>query len=1361
VVSEFGEAVRSAREARGWTQLDLAVRAGVSQRAISSWEKGVSEPGQATKMAVAAVLPLPPGVVPQGGETREGAGGALLAELPLEGLTAEEFEDFAVTLAGALYPDAEAHRQGKTGHKQDGFDVLVERDGQVLVAIQCKRVRQFGPREVGKAVTAATTEGIDTALIFLSRTASPDARAALRAHPGWQLWDRNKLSHKVHELPLDRAVSLVDRYFPLLREKFLNVPLPGPWLQPEQYFARSGRSERLGHRWPLVGREDTVGELARFTADPAGRVGILAGRGGTGKTKALHALCERVPTREISVRFLNRDVSIDHRAFEQLPAGRLLVIIDDAHDEDAPVSRVVAGVLAANPQAGIVLALRPDGERRARRQLREAGVDPQQAARWEVADLTQGEAEMLAGEVLGTEHAHAAPLLAAVARDCPFLLVTGAIMVREGTVDLRRLEGDDWLRRELVEFAIDAVAPGTGEPGMRQEVLQAVAALQPLRTRDSAFREALQQLTGHAFDQVLPHLSAWEDAGILMRRGQSYRIWPDLLGDALLARAAIARDTGAPTMYLDRVRQVAAGDALANLLVNASRVDWQEPPARRGQLVGSLWQEVAGAFRGADAAARTAMLGLLAKVAYYQPQPVLAIVRRVLEHPAEPARQDAGLGLSYTYTDRDVRDAATPALRTAAYDPEALSEAADLLWELARGDARHPNQHPNHALRILSELASFDHRGVTAFQQALPAIVERWLRRPQREGDAHDPLTVLHPLLAADGHQEIWDARALTLRPFLVNPDAPAVAELRSRVLDLAFRQVTSPDLSRAAAAAKTIGAALTGPSGGFGLEINEQHLMPWASHFDQALIRLLDTIRADPPGPVVSVALRDQLQWGAEHPVSMLYQRARQVLAALPSSPEHELARALHGGPADPPRDGAQPLDYLDWRDASQRFLSTSAAALANWPDHRLIMLTEQTLSDLRRGLGDDVGRARPFLYLLATDRPSLGESMCTQALRQPGGCLASLISAILSALAQAGSTRVIDLAQQLIITGDTGLAQQVAHAFGIQRARTSLLDGEADLLRALVRYPDPAGIVPAVTLGAIRHLAGPHRDLATELAISVLTGQSTGTALGELAMAFGPDGPLAWEDLPQHHKDAYLDALCAAASIEAYEISGFLAMLSLQDPRAVISLLTARVGAVEAGARPGSYTALPHSWPVPLRFRDCDDFPDLLREVREWIADAPGSVWRRHLGTELFATIAGPFDIQTRQIIDEYLSEPDETRIKTVSTILRGAPRALVWDAPFVSRCLRAADQCGTDSLTTMQNALHTTVLTGGRFTTPGHPYPQDIEQRDTAAQLAAQAVRGSVEEDFYRALSQSAETWIDRTISKDDLPTDGRDW
>ena len=98
----------------------------------------------------------------------------------------------------------------------------------------------------------------------------------------------------------------------------------------------------------------------------------------------------------------------------------------------------------------------------------------------------------------------------------------------------------------------------------------------------------------------------------------------------------------------------------------------------------------------------------------------------------------------------------------------------------------------------------------------------------------------------------------------------------------------------------------------------------------------------------------------------------------------------------------------------------------------------------------------------------------------------------------------------------------------------------------------------------------------------------------------------------------------------------------------------------------------------------------------------------------------------------------------------MLLGAPRTLVWDADFVRGCLRAADACGTESLATVQNALHSTVFTGDAGP-EGRPYPKDAEQRDTATQLAAHAVRGSVEEQFYRALAQSAEIWIDRNMSE----------
>lgn len=55
-VSDFGDAIQRGRWVRGWRQQDLASALGVSQRAVSSWESGISEPPEVMKVAAATAL---------------------------------------------------------------------------------------------------------------------------------------------------------------------------------------------------------------------------------------------------------------------------------------------------------------------------------------------------------------------------------------------------------------------------------------------------------------------------------------------------------------------------------------------------------------------------------------------------------------------------------------------------------------------------------------------------------------------------------------------------------------------------------------------------------------------------------------------------------------------------------------------------------------------------------------------------------------------------------------------------------------------------------------------------------------------------------------------------------------------------------------------------------------------------------------------------------------------------------------------------------------------------------------------------------------------------------------------------------
>ena len=132
----------------------------------------------------------------------------VLSELPLERLSPEEFEDFAASLLNAAHGPGSARRLGKSGHKQYGFDVIVQKDGRTVAAVQCKRVAQFGPAALGKAVREATMEA-DARYIFVSRTVQPAAYNEMLKHPGWDLWDKNTLSHRVHDLPKPDKARIV------------------------------------------------------------------------------------------------------------------------------------------------------------------------------------------------------------------------------------------------------------------------------------------------------------------------------------------------------------------------------------------------------------------------------------------------------------------------------------------------------------------------------------------------------------------------------------------------------------------------------------------------------------------------------------------------------------------------------------------------------------------------------------------------------------------------------------------------------------------------------------------------------------------------------------------------------------------------------------------------------------------------------------------------------------------------------------------------------------------------------------------------------------------------------------------------
>jgi transcriptional regulator with XRE-family HTH domain len=1363
----FGEIVRQERAQHGWDQAELAQRLGsVGQQAVSRWESGTSRPRRTVVAQIANLLDLDvnhlltaagyPAATADKPEEVQLPVRPLLATLPLDLLSPDDFEQFSADMAALLYPEASVSRNGAQGSRQDGVDVIVRHSAGKPTGIQCKREKQFGPAKVRKAVGELVME-VRECFIYLSRVATADARKEIRKHRGWELRDAKDLSGAVRNLAdRDAAIRLVDTYFPGYRDPFLGVRVPGPWLTCGEFFRPESGDRIYSHRWALVGRSEQLTELTAFVASSDAPVAAIVGRGGIGKSRLLRELalrCEREQAARF--RFVARSVDVQPLDFERLPPDDgLVIVIDDASDR-SEITGVIDGVRRARPDAKIILSLRPQGLAQLAADLREAGIHPAALPRWELDDLSYVDAEALAQEVLGRDaHPALAARLARMAPDCPLLIVVGAALINRGLLNPTRLESGAPIRSEIMTAFRKAVTadPAEGSPEIRQEVLKGISVLQPFRLHEPAFQSALAALAGRALDQLMPHINRLEAAGVLVRRGTSLRILPDLLVDVVLAEACFDLPSGTPTGYLERVLASADGECLLNVFVNASRIDWQFSDVS-GSLVTSMWPIIEKEFKAGDLAARFGLLKVLRKVAFFQPVHTIMLIRWAIDNLDQDTEDHESV--AHPRYQRMVVEELPGVLGNVAYHADHLQEAADLLWELARHDSRPLNSNPGHPIRVLQNLVEYSAEKPTEFHELLLPAAEKWLHDPDVTKWPYSPFEVLKPLLATEGMDPIPDKLALRLRPYTVN--AKAVCGLRDRVLDLAFAEAKHPDPKRGVEAVQAIGESLRYPLGMFNRVVSPEELQPWTPLFVGTIARLGELATDQDLDPVVIVAVREALWWHALYSTTPTRQAAQAVWERLPDSTQHRLAQVLHDGWGHFLPRGTDAMESERLRE--EKLQSVTAEAVATWTAPQLADQLEERLTRERLVFGRG-GSARPFVWTLTHGRPSIAEEICGRTVERPDSVLRDLIPTALSQLAEIRGEIALRRARDLLAAHETVITCYVAEAFGLGLgARDTLSDGEADLLRSLLVDEDPR--VRQATAIAAQRLGRRHRALATELVTSARFADSPDTA-EEVAAAFGPHGFLSWDDLSDAQAQHVLRQLRECRSIDGYQITVLLAEISMKRPEDLLKLLMDRVELLESGERSqADYDPLPRSWHAPLGFKADSRYAQFLRTVRDWMAARPDSRARYGFGAEIFVAIAGNFDKQVTAIVLESAESSDKQQIKVAGALLRQAPPTLVWEVDFVSRALRAAARHGDECVQAIGAGLQATIITSSRPGRSGGLITGQTGDHDTATTIAAGLPSGSVEQNFYHSLSD----WEDRLArmwdGAEDHLIDGRDW
>ena len=1333
----------------------MAKRLGVSQQTVSRWESGASRPRRPSLAKLADLL----GGADRDGFLRRIGGGRvaesgqvrpvlpLVARLPVASLTSEDFERFCRDFIGMRHRGAEVYRYGGPGEAQDGIDLVAELLDGTVVGYQCKRAKQFGPTKLRTAVDAIGFDA-DRYVLLLSRPASAALRGEALAHPKWSVEDIEDLSSAVRiGLSPHHAQRLVGTYFPGWSKDFLGITRPGVWLTADEFFRPSMRpSAAISHGWNLVGRAEELAAADRFMASDQKAL-VISGRGGIGKTRLLRALADRVG-RDTEVLLLAPDTEFRLEDMELLPTGGFVVVVDDAHNRGDVVSLLAA--LGRHPSQDwkLIFTTRPYGRDRLVADLLASGpLTPECQSVIEVEDLVIDDTEALASEVLSVYGGpcEAAPLVAGATRDCPLFTVIAAKLVATKQLDPRDVGSDVVTRSMLISRFRDAIIGELGDAAERpalRELLELVALCQPVIADDEAFQKLAQGLLGQRTDRVLRGLRVLEEAGVLARRGRKLRVVPDLLGDFLVADSCVDPATGSSTRFAEAVFAKAEGALAQNVIMSVAKLDWRVSRERQrdSTVLDRIWESLTRDLVASGMLQREATLLSLTEVSYYQPRRALNLVRVLLKNPPDPEDPylPAGLAADHRYGLNGV----VKFLRNGANSIDCVGEVCDLLWTLGRDEEGSLPADPDHAIRILQDIASIRSEKPAAFLMVVADRAVAWARDPRLGSYRYSPLDVLEPLVATDSRDT--EARGGTLRiiPFVINPDA--VRPLRDRSIETAIPLLNHSHLRVGVRAARFLHTALRPPTGQFGREPTSDELSSWAVEFCRELDRLRDFLRDNTVDPIIGEEIRQAVRWHASYGEETR-DAAHSVLALLDAGGLlGRVTRVLAYGWADEHPDlDRSGLGYEEavarWRSIHRQVagdLKREAADAAAAVD-----MIEERIGALMSAGSRSPSSPEAFLSVLCDEWGEVAEEILARV-TTPSSPMRPYTRIALSDLRTHRPHHALEISRRLIDTGISELATQVADAL-TRHARSAAPTAEELATITELSVHHDATVRMAVARG-LRFASG--IDQATRLGLIARIPIDGDLSVAEAVVDhFGRLGDFNIEETPPSFIPRILDGLVACDNLDSYAISEFLAEVSALKPREVLDLYTARV---DNDKNTHPYDPLPHHFrdEPPLRFRESGNIRGVIHRICDWNLEALDDGHRSVWAPDLFALATGNVDGQILDQLGNWAGTSDPQRLQVVAHLLRDLPDDYMWErVDWVNNLLERAYALGDDCYNTVSARLHASVTSGVRSGDVGKPFPADIKQRDRSRSVVATLTVGSPAHRFYTSLVKSAQESI----------------
>ncbi len=1270
----------------------------------------------------------------------------------------DRFEAFCEEFISRLPGVKETHRYGRTGSRQRGIDIFADLDNGERWAFQCKQWKKFTKTDATRAIQK-TSYKADRFILTLSRQATSGVRDACDNFPNWDVWDVGDISRKVRELQTHTAARLVEAHFgPGWRKEFLGLHGLKSFVTPTEYFHPfSNVSALFNHAWELVGRSDHLRQAHEFVNSQQQEVAILIGRGGIGKSKILHAFAETFDSEhsDLALWFAAEGVRLTSNGADDLPFEPCVVVVDDAHRRDDLPALLALSRQRTDVVTKLFLSCRPQGIDHLKSQITQGGFDVREVVELtDVKELSLDEITELGRQALGSQFAGLAERLAAATRDCPLVTVVGGQLLAEKAIDPELLERDLEFRDAVLVRFRDILVGEFGEgidTKLCKSLLNMIAAVQPIRLDNEQTLNCQAEFLKIDRKTLLDSLGILEKAGVLLRRGHTLRIVPDVLADHILHTANVTplgRLTGFADCVFDKFRSLCPSEVMRNL----SELDWRlrQSGDPASDLLSSIWRSIGQGFQDSSNLGRSMLLEILEKVAVYQPERTLEIVEHAIRNPtAKPESPE--WPQFYKYTHSDVLRQLPTLLRQISYTLDYLPRCCNLLWELGRDDNRNLHSNPGHGVRVLADLGGYAIGKPFSVTRRVLDTMEKLLEDPGSHDYIHSPLDIIDPMLAKTGYSVHFDRHNSVSRSFKLKYEN--VKSIRQRAISLVGSCLFSNCHKIRLRALASLESALQEPRAFLNMDITDEDRKQWRPE-QLEILTLIANLARRSEEPVTLIRVREALLWHCRfNPSDEVKDKAEAIVSSIHGSLALRLTQEL-----------LHPFHMDDWQPREESGDDDSGLRLERIEQMRQGLVVEfldhskhaskayEILTDQMQTINAAGVPPNPhaFLGILGNTDPEFAAGLCDIIVDNPNGPLASHLHPLLINVRKWSSERARDIGQRALRGGSSTLCSGVAWSYPSQGWADDATPEDVEVIRELLDHEDTN--VRRLAIKSLAALAEANPKLAIDLTKTVEVGDNVHLA-NELCQLFSDERGTTFRELTTDDLKAILSKFEDVQKVDDYFINTFLVKASEKDARVVINFLLARIRKKDfEGAE---YDALPIlGFQNPLvGLAAGPDREIILREIRDTSVEEGSSI--QYWIPQLFREASLDFEsAASLKVLNEWIDSGNADKIESAACLIAEAQPAFVFqEVEFIVNLLERANAAGFDCHRRVASNLKSSALSGVRSGTPGQPMPEDVALKDQALAVKSQFDAGSPPYKFYDSLAKSAEALIREELLRDE--------